>query len=316
MRTNLFLAAAAALLLNACASHITSVTPLRGAPGDVFTIHGTNLSAALTSVPPHRPQLERCESATMPVLSWSGTQIVVRIPSGLPAGVYQVVAFSGPPFNRTNTVDFWVTAASVDASVTDPYEVQVRSYAKRWSKAPDWIAFMLANRARYQAAFDAAHALPCPVKIAASYESPLVYTPPWAGENEHMAALAAMTEGGYPGYHVKFSLDPAGAYTHAFLGHVDPTSFAGADGVHLHWETIFLHEFGHILHLLHHYDSEATVGEHQHMPPGELHCTMDRTGNQFCSACRTALNLPLDVDNGAAIDSVTLNIITRYPPGW
>jgi hypothetical protein len=40
---------------------------------------------------------------------------------------------------------------------------------------------------------------------------------------------------------------------------------------------------------------------------------MDRNSNQWCSACRTALHLPLDVDNDAEISDAGLNLLLRYP---
>jgi hypothetical protein len=127
-----------------------------------------------------------------------------------------------------------------------------------------------------------------------------------------------MANPAYPGYHFDFSttLAPADAYTRAILGQVDGTSHADADGVHLHFETIFDHEFGHILLLQHHYDSLDTIGAGLHFPPGESHCTMDRNTNEFCSACSTALNLPLDQHNEDAINAAAAAILARYPPGW
>jgi hypothetical protein len=309
----------ATLLLTACGSAITSLSQLRGAPGETFTIHGRRLKDTL--VDPVSPAVNRCDEHSLEVIDWQVDHITVRVPD-VPAGVYQVYAYGQPQgaFERprTNAIAFWVTAAHVDASVTDPWEVQVRSFATRYGKSAAWTAWMLADgRPRYQAVFDAAHALPCPLRIAVSYETALAYNPPWSSEDEHMTALGNMANPAYPGYHILFHKgDDPTAYTRAILGQVDGTSFAGADGVHLHYETIFDHEFGHILHLLHHYDTLETIGAGLHFPPGEAHCTMDRDTSEFCSACSTALNLPLDVHNAAAIDAAALAILVRYPPGW
>ena len=91
------------------------------------------------------------------------------------------------------------------------------------------------------------------------------------------------------------------------------TSHYSAGTVYLYYETIFNHEFAHAMHILHHYDTDADTGDGMHMPPGESQCLMDRTANQFCSACRTALNLPLDVDNAAALTASAHEILLRYP---
>lgn len=45
-------------------------------------------------------------------------------------------------------------------------------------------------------------------------------------------------------------------------------------------------------------------------------CVMDRNRSEYCSACRTGLNIPLDANNTASIDAAILAILTRYPPGW
>ena len=81
----------------------------------------------------------------------------------------------------------------------------------------------------------------------------------------------------------------------------------------MYFETIINHEFGHVLYLLHHYDSIDTIGDGLHFPPGETGCIMDRNSNEFCSACRTALGLPLNVNNSAAISTAASVIRDRYP---
>ena len=73
----------------------------------------------------------------------------------------------------------------------------------------------------------------------------------------------------------------------------------------------FNHEFAHVMGILHHYDNNDQVGDGNHMPPEEFGCLMDRNQSQFCSACRTALHIPLDVDNGAALDLALDEIVVR-----
>ncbi len=84
-------------------------------------------------------------------------------------------------------------------------------------------------------------------------------------------------------------------------------------GSHLYFETIFNHEFAHVMQVRHHYDSTAEIGNGNHMPPGETQCIMDRNSSQFCSACRTALSIPLDIDNDATINAASAEIRDRYP---
>jgi hypothetical protein len=302
-------------------SQISSLDRQRGAPGEVFTIRGSKLKDDLSAPAPVPPILKRCDEITLEVLEWNVDSIRVRIPPNVPAGLYQVYAF-GTPLGayerpRTNAVSFWVTAAPVADAVTDSYEVQVKSFRTHYSKSAEWEAWMLANRDRYQSVFNAAHAVPCPVGIATSYETPLAYNPPWSSEAEHMTALNRVADLMYPGYHFNFSLSltPSNSYARAILGQTALTSYADAGVVHLHYETIFGHEFGHLLSVQHHYEGD-TGGSGLHFPPGETHCLMDRNSNQYCSACRTALNLPLDINNGSEIDAAVTNILSRDPPGW
>jgi hypothetical protein len=305
-----------------CGSKITSLDRQRGAPGEMFTIHGENLDN-FGGPDPVAPLLRRCDEFTLEVVQWFDDDVRVRIPPNVPAGVYEVYAFGQPTGaykrGRTNSLRFWVTPASVPDAVTDGYEVQVQAVRKRYGKSTEWENWMLANGDRYRPVFAAAHALPCPLRINVSYETPLAYNPPWTSEAEHMTALNRMAEPVFPGYHFDFRLggEPAAAYAQAVLGHVGDSNAPGRV-LYLHYETIFGHEFGHVLKVLHHYEDVdlGTIGTGLHFPPGEHGCVMDRNENQYCSACRAALNVPLDVDNDAAINAAGNVILLRYPPGW
>ena len=172
------------------------------------------------------------------------------------------------------------------------------------------------NRNRYMAVFQTANALPRPTSLAFRYDSaPIAYNPPWANEAEHMAALETYLELTYPGYDFRVLLgaDPATTYGAIIAG--IPTNASHQDGrnVYLYYEAILHHEFGHVLALQHHYEGLETVGDGLHMPPGDTGCIMDRNSSQFCSACRTALNIPLDTNNAAAITSAIDAIADRYP---
>ncbi|HVE65782.1 MAG TPA: hypothetical protein VNC59_04300 [Thermoanaerobaculia bacterium] len=317
---------AVTLLVALCAlvgcsySRITSLDRQRAAPGEEFTIHGKDLDN-FGGPDPVAPVLHRCDKFTLEVVQWFDDDVRVRVPANVPAGVYEVYAFGRPSGayqrNRTNSLPIWVTPASVPASVVDKYDVQIQAVRKRYGKTLEWENWMIANRDRYAPVFAAAHALPCPISIDVRYETPLAYNPPWTSEAEHMTALNRMGGVMFPGYRYDFRLgrDTPGAYAQVALGHVG-NSYASGRTVYLHYEGIFGHEFGHVLNVLHHYDTDEATGRGQHFPPGERGCTMDRNENQYCSACRAALNVPLDVDNWAEINSAIDVIQDRYPPGW
>jgi hypothetical protein len=130
-----------------------------------------------------------------------------------------------------------------------------------------------------------------------------------------MAALEAMAEPCYAGYDFRFifSGDTVSSYANVIAGIPTNNSHTSGKDVYLYYETIFNHEFAHIMRLMHHYDTEAETGLGRDMPPGKFRCLMDRNSNQFCSACRTALNVQLDVDNDAAINADVTEIMRRYP---
>jgi hypothetical protein len=64
------------------------------------------------------------------------TEVKVRIPSNLPSGNFKALIYYENSYRRScNFLDFWVTAASVPAVITDPYEAQVRSFRVRYGKS-------------------------------------------------------------------------------------------------------------------------------------------------------------------------------------
>jgi hypothetical protein len=305
-----------------CVSKITHTDRKRGAPGDEFTIYGTALKDN-ESLPPVPPVLRRCSELSLIVLDLQEDHIRVRIPPVVPAGMYEVQAFGIPTGaykrGRTNSLPFWVTAGHVPDNVADRYEVQVKSFRSRYGKNAQWESWMLANRARYENVVNASLALSCPITIAVSYATPLQYNPPWINETEHMLALKRLAELHFPGYQFdfRFGLERSAAYAQCILGQPgDSSGDPATRTLRLHYETIFGHEFGHIVNVLHHYEGDSLGNSGFHFPPGESLCIMDRNDNQYCSACRTALNVALDVDNYQAIDDAMEVIYDRYPPGW
>lgn len=198
----------------------------------------------------------------------------------------------------------------------DPYQQHVHRYRNLYGKDAVWEQWMLDNRNRYEHVFRKATARPSALVVAFRYDStPIAYSPPWASESEHMQALKVFSDLTYPGYNFSFVFngDPVSSYANAIAG--IPTNLSNASGknVYLYYETIWGHEFAHVMGVAHHYDSVGTIGAGLHMPPGETKCIMDRTISQFCSACRAALDLPLNVDNAAGISAAAANISSRYP---
>ena len=197
------------------------------------------------------------------------------------------------------------------------YGNRVADFKALYGKDDAWETWMLANSARYAAACSASGARPGTVIISFRYETrPLAYSPAWSSEAEHMGQLAAMAAGVYPGYGFSFEFNgnTSSSYANIIAGTAGTTSYASGKNVYLYYETIFNHEFAHVMQIPHHYDSAGTVGNGSHMPPGETKCIMDRNSTVFCSACSTALGIPLNASDAAAADAAMGNILSRYPP--
>jgi hypothetical protein len=198
----------------------------------------------------------------------------------------------------------------------DPYAEHVHSWRMTYGKDAVWEQWMLDNRSRYEPVYQRAAAKPSTLVMAFRYfAAPIAYNPPWSIEAEHMAALETYMELAFPGYNFLFQFNgnTTSSYANVIAGIPTNASQQSGKNVSLYYETIINHEFAHVMAVLHHYDTPADIGNGQHMPPGETQCIMDRTINQFCSACRTALMIPLNVDNAATIASAGNNISSRYP---
>lgn len=200
----------------------------------------------------------------------------------------------------------------------DPYGSHVQETKNRYGKSDAWATWMLDNQVRYEPVFRKARDRPGAIVVSFRYEStPITYNPPWANEGEHMFAMELFADLSYPSFAFNFVFggDPATSYANVIAGTASLVSYQSGNDVHLHYETIFAHEFGHVMYLLHHY--YVTPGDApQTLPPGETACIMARNAVQWCSACRTALCLPLDADHEAEITTAMEDISQRYPPGF
>ncbi len=200
--------------------------------------------------------------------------------------------------------------------LNDPYGRHVHTWRLTYGKEAAWEQWMLDNRNRYEPVYLRAAARPSTLVMAFRYQSaPIAYNPAWSSEAEHMAALETFMALVYVGYTFQFAFggDTTSSYANVIAGIPVNASSASGKDIFLYYETIINHEFAHVMGVPHHYDTDADIGNGQHMPPGESACLMDRTINQFCSGCRTALMIPLGVDNGAAIMAAGMNISSRYP---
>lgn len=202
------------------------------------------------------------------------------------------------------------------SGVSASFATQITEYKETYGKSQEWEDWMIANHARYEATFAASAAKPDTIDISFRYETmPIDYDPAWASEAEHMSVFTTMAQGAYPGYNfnIVFAGNTGTSYANIIAGLAVNSSYTSGKNVYLYYETIFNHEFGHIMKLPHHYDSVDQIGDGLHMPPGETTCIMDRTSTTFCSACRTALGIPLDVTDTTDMDNAIADILSRYP---
>ena len=208
------------------------------------------------------------------------------------------------------------SSSGSSSGVSGSYAARVANYKAAYGKSDEWENWMIANHTRYEAAFAASSVKPATINISFRYETmPIGYDPAWAGEAEHMSVFTTMAQGAYPGYdfNIVFGGDTSSSYANIIAGLAVNSSYTSGKNVYLYYETIFNHEFGHIMKLPHHYDSDDQIGDGLHMPPGDTTCIMDRTSTTFCSACRTALGIPLDITDTTEMDNAVADILGRYP---
>ena len=292
-------------------------------PFDLWFREGLRCSTSLPDPASRRLSIGR--SGTHLVISWTTTDptLVLQMTTDLHAGSWTPVPAE------------WITADGIRFTATipddpsapmrffrlaylcpDAYRCHVHHYKQTYGKSAAWEQWMLDNRSRYETVFTHASAAPAVINLAFRYDTtPIAYHPPWTDEAQHMTALKTLAEASYPGYHFVFQFggDPVASYANVIAGIPSNASHASGKEVYVYYETIFAHEFGHIMGVQHHYDTLPQIGAGNHFPPGEVGCLMDRNSNQYCSACRTALRIPLDANTDAAIGAAVSDIFHRYP---
>ena len=197
------------------------------------------------------------------------------------------------------------------------YDEQVDVVKARYGKTNEWETWMksVEVRARYETIWERSRAIPTTMKLAFRYGgAPLACNPPWEDEHQHMEVLDEMATLAFPSlsFEFLFGADPATTDMLIEVGGLGGTSHAGGNYAYLYYETIFGHEFGHILNVPHHYPG-ADISTSIFMPPGEDHCVMARNSNQYCSGCMAAMHLDLDANTSAELSAITGDIISRYP---
>jgi hypothetical protein len=161
------------------------------------------------------------------------------------------------------------------------------------------------------------------IRVEVRYANAIPYDPPWTDENEHLAALERDAELTYVGWDFSFSFHDPDAEFFAVLGHRtslmwgDGVSYADAETntVYLVWETIFSHEFAHLLGVWHHYCEDDLTGPCADRPPGEGRCIMSRDARTWGPTEQLVLGLGQQ-RHDAALEEVALDMSERYPSPW
>ncbi len=148
-------------------------------------------------------------------------------------------------------------------------------------------------------------------RIGVRYERPIGYDPPWASEEDHLLALVSMAELAFPGWSFQFRANDDEAEFQVVLGH-EGISYAYNGVVYLVWETIFNHEFGHLIGLGHHYCEPGGEFCSKNYPPGEGPCVMTRESVTWGPTEQFVLKLePRRYDQ--EIRAAMAEILQRYP---
>jgi hypothetical protein len=312
-----------ALIRALTAPRINSLVPDQGAPGSTFVINGSKITDS-THHPFNPPEMRRgtVMSAVATTGPYESNRIRALVPTGLVPGYYQLNVFGDRAgayeFQRSNTFPFLVLASTVAGAPDDPWAAHVRSYRVRYGKSMEWETWMIEHRSLYAAAFEASRQRAWPIVVNVRYHNDTQpYATPWPSEDAHMADFKRLLTLAFPGFDFDLHYDGAFSSTAVFniyLGAPNPSHVGGTD-IYLHWETIAAHEFGHPFGIEHHYPDD-TITTSINLPPGETRCTMARNSTQYCSACRTAMGIPLDVDTATELEELEDSINSHYPPDW
>lgn len=210
-----------------------------------------------------------------------------------------------------------LAACVVEVRADASYDAQVELVRTKHMKSAEWASWMKSPeiRQRYAPVWEASRAAPTTFKMAFGYGAgPVAYKPPWSSETEHMKALAQLADLVFPGlrFDFLFGVPPESGDVNVTVRGFGDVSNAGGTEVYLYYETIFGHEFGHILLVQHHYPY-ASTNIPIFLPPGEEKCVMMRNSSRYCSGCSAAMHLDLAVDNSAKISAVVSDINARYP---
>lgn len=212
-------------------------------------------------------------------------------------------------------------APTVSPNLDDPWAAQVRSFRVQYGKSEEWEQWMLdpVRRERYRRAFGLQRDRQWPLNINVRYKNdvPLPYAHPWPNEQLHTEDLGLLLNLTFPRYQfsMAFNQEPTSRPGQITL-YLNATGSGAHPGfVDVQWETILGHEMAHIFGIDHHY-WDSDINTIIDMPPGESICIMARRGGALCSGCRTALGIPLDIDNNRQVEQVIQAIYDRYPANW
>ncbi len=218
--------------------------------------------------------------------------------------------------------------ADTDASVVDApispsdeeimanYLTDVHDY---WENG-EWRSWMIQRKNWWSSAYISGRR-DHEIHVYVRYENPVLYNPPWSSEAEHFNALSWLANLQFPGWDFAFStyyegveVDMKGYDVVAVLGHKGVSNASGRT-VYLVYETIFAHEFGHILGLHHHYCGDSSSNEHcpEAYPPDEGPCIMDRNSVSFGPTENNFLLLTTRERQDEDISMAMNNILDRYP---
>lgn len=201
---------------------------------------------------------------------------------------------------------------TIEEIVLAGYEAEAYAYEIDNGLPVGWAEWMIERKDRFAGAYVRART-DRRIRVEVRYDVPIAYDPPWTDEGEHLRALERMAELAYVGWDFSFSFDDPAAEFFAVIGYSGDTSHQSGDTVYLIWEGIFLHEFGHVLGIQHHYcDCCGQDQCEEQYPPGEGTCVMARTAATWGPAEQFALGLGQQ-RHDAAVEAAISDLNGRYP---